>query len=166
VKRLLVAGAALAATVSVVPAGHATAPDVVHGVACGYETSYDKPELPGDTWTGVQFDSSATTTGDAVPQPIGATITCWLEVDGVTAPGTTYSYGDVPGVTGVQAGAHPISFRADKLATVAGCETDAFADGTSTSICWIWGDDIQIPPQAVQDIIDKITHGGSFSAGV
>lgn len=164
-KRFLVAGAALAATVSVVPAGHAAAANVAEG-GCRYETTYDTPEAPGTTWSGVQYDYSVTTTGDATAARIGATITCWIEVDGVAAPGTTYSYGDIPGVTGVQAGAHRISFRANKLATVAGCETDAFADGTSTSICWIWGDNIQIPPQAVQDIIDKITHGGSFSAGV
>jgi hypothetical protein len=160
-KRFLLAGAALAATVSVVPVGHAAAANVVKG-GCRYATGLDTSEgAPGDTWPAVQYEYSVTTTGDATSERIGATITCWLEVGGVIAPGTTYSYSDLPGVTGVQAGAHPITFTASSLDTVQACETDAFADGTSTSICWIWGDNIQLPPQAVQDVIDKITHGGT-----
>jgi hypothetical protein len=125
---------------------------------CRYE--YTNGVVAGDTWVGVQIERSVTTTGDSPATPIGATVTCWIQVNGVTAPGTTHSYGDVAGVTGVQAGVTPISFTAAPAEIVSPCESVAFADGTTTlPLCFALGDTIELVPQIVKDTINQVIDG-------
>ncbi|MBV9097509.1 MAG: hypothetical protein JO079_05585, partial [Frankiaceae bacterium] len=133
----------------VLPAAHADDSDFRYG-GCNFEYEY-----PSETQiTGMVSDFSVTTTGYGNPRAIGATVTCWLEIDGKgAAPGTTFSYSDLGGVPGVQAGANPVSFTLDNpLAIVFGCESDAFADGTTRLSCQ--SEDPQMPPQPIADLYD------------
>jgi hypothetical protein len=155
-KKMLLAGTGLALSVLAGPPAHANSSDVVNG-GCKYSTTYGVPTAAGDMWSGVQAEQSTTTTGDATRQPIGATVTCWIEVDGVPAPGTTHSYGDVAGMTGTQAGASPVSVDDHGSDNVSACQSVAFADGTTTwTTCFIWGDVVQLPPQVVIDTVDAV----------
>jgi len=148
VKRTLLASLAVGASVLVAPAAHATVPNVLHG-GCFLDTD-GHPLVTGDTQVGVIGDRSVTTTGDSPAVPIGATVTCSVEVNGVLAPGTTHSYGDSP-VTGIQLGADPLTYTAGPLDTVALCQSVVYADNTTWDECVILGDNIQIPPQTVVD---------------
>lgn len=134
------------------PAAHAAGPNQVHG-GCSFATT----NAFGDGYTGVLYEASVTTTGDTPPQPIGATVTCWLTVNGVEAPGTRHTYADLPGVTGVQAGADTAAYYADDLDPVNVCEAVAFADGTTQEWCSV---DVRdpIPPQEVFDFVDGLVH--------
>jgi hypothetical protein len=150
--RAAVAGIALAA-LSVVPAAHASDPDVIHG-GCSFDAAETTPD---NVNAGVMSDFSVTTTGDTPPLPIGATVTCWIAVNGVAAPGTTHSYGDVDGIAGVQAGMDPVTFVAGPDDFVAQCQSVTFADGTT----WMASPggcpadaSPQVPPQVVPDTID------------
>ena len=159
-RTLLLAGAvALGSGLLTVPAAHADAPDVVHG-GCHFAAS---PNAAGDAYSGVIGDASVTTTGAATPAPIGATVTCWIEVDGVTAPGTTHSYGD--GTTAAQAGADVVSFAANDTDAIFGCQSTTFADSTTQVDCPVGsnggggscpgggGGSVQIPPQTLEDLL-------------
>jgi len=153
-KRILIAGLALGVSVLVAPAAHAANPDVFHG-DCFYDVVEHPPATGDDLYTGVIGDRSRTTTGDFPPAPIGAIVTCWIEINGVVAPGTTHSYGDIAGIPGVQAGADPISVTA-----VAGdwwmlCHRVDFADGTTQSECES-PVNIQIPPECPLGTCDLI----------
>lgn len=154
-RRILIACvSALGASALAMPAAHAGSPDRVHG-GCGYEAT----NVVGDTQVGVIYDASTTTTGDAVPRPIGATVTCWLTVNGVEAAGTRHTYGDLADARGVQAGAELISFTAGVSDIVEECEAVAFADSTSESWCLV-SDGPQFPPQAVWDLVDGVEGPG------
>lgn len=150
---LAVAAAAVLAAggLVVAPAG-ATSSDVMHG-GCYFDTS---PRYTGDTMVGVIGDASVTTTGDSPPAPIGATVTCWIQVNGTPAPGTRHSYGDAGGVPGIQAGSDPLVFDATKTDDVALCTSVVFADGfTDGNLCPPI-DTIQIPPQTVVDHVEQV----------
>lgn len=155
-RRVLVAAIALGVAGLVAPAAHAAGSDVLHG-GCFYDTDSPPTVPPSDpsTYTGVIGDHSRTTTGDSPPRPIGATVTCWIEINHVVAPGTTHTYGDVAGVAGVQAGADPLTFTASYADWVTLCHTVAFADGTSESACE-GPVTIQVPPECPLGTCDTI----------
>ena len=119
---LLAAAAAVGMSALVVPAAHAAPPDVIHG-GCFFNTE-PLPWSPA-VYTGVIGDLSATTTGDTPPMPIGATVTCWIEADGVEAPGSRFSYSGF----GVQSGVHPISYTTNDPSNVVECREIDYADG-------------------------------------
>src|SRR5579885_1693238 len=97
---LVALAAALAAAAVVAPPGvAAAAPDVLTG-GCFLDTATDQPFANGETY-GVIGDISTSRTGDTPPAPIGATVTCWIEIHGVVAPGTTHSFGDIGPAPGV-----------------------------------------------------------------
>jgi len=148
-RRILVAALALGASLLVAPTAHADDSDFMYG-----DCTFDSAEVlaTSGTHTGWIGDRSVTTTGYAQPRPIGATVTCWIEVNGVVAAGTTHSYSDLAGVPGVQAGVDPISFTADILDNVQVCETVAYADGTTRSHCIY--NDLQIPTHRQFEYID------------
>ena len=140
----------------VVPAARASSPDATHG-GCFFETVQSLPDtMTGDeTETGVIGDRSVTTTGDAPPVPIGGTVTCWIDDNAVPIPGTTHSYSDVAPVTGVQAGADPISFVANIGDFVNICQRTDYADGTSESECAKLLDP-NWPPGFMVDLLDAV----------
>jgi hypothetical protein len=97
----------------------------------------------------------ASVTRNPAGLPTGATVTCKLEINGATAPGTTFNY---TSNVGVEAGANPILINPEGL-PVALCEDVAFADGSTTG--WMCQNDTtaQIPPQALIDLINGLTAG-------
>jgi hypothetical protein len=145
-KRILVVAITLGMSAFVAPAAHADLGDMIEG-GCFFDTL----ENPTDNTVnrGVIGDHSITTKGTA---PTGATVTCWIEVNGVEAPGTRFSYSG----TGVQAGVDPISFVAGPDDLVAECEVLVFADGTGDAGCPIDHGDPQLPPQFVLDWINAL----------
>lgn len=146
-KRALLVATCLGLAALVAPAAHADSTNVFHG-DCFYDILGQPPSTQAEpeVYSGVIGDRSRTTTGDTPPMPIGATVTCWIEVNHVVAPGTTHSYGDVGGVPGVQVGADPVSFTAYYDDLVELCHTVLFADSTTQSECKgpIY---IQLPPE-------------------
>lgn len=150
-KRVLLTAAALGIGALTAPAGHAANADVIHG-GCGFDT-YLNATLTGGQYEGVIYDASVTTTGDAQPLPIGATVTCWIDLDGVEVPGTRHSYGSLLGATNVQAGADPIVVPANDSQWMLECESVVFADGT-TQDDGCPAPDQNLPPQAVIDVLN------------
>ncbi|MDQ1745760.1 MAG: hypothetical protein QOD07_23 [Frankiaceae bacterium] len=149
-RRLSLAALAAVVLALVVPAGHAAAPDVMHG-GCFVDT-LSKSAAGSNENVGAIGADSVTTTGDFPPAPIGATVTCWIEVNFVEAPGTRFHYSGF----GAQAGIDPVSFVATDSDFVEGCESVRFADGTTDSGCPIGGGDPQIPPQFVLDWLNAV----------
>jgi hypothetical protein len=79
-------------------------------------------------------------------------VTCWLEVNGVEAPGTRFGYVG----TGVQAGVNPMTYTASNTDDVELCESVLFGDNTTTGDTCFPIDDIQIPPQVLWDAVDTV----------
>jgi hypothetical protein len=150
--RLLLALVTVGVSALVAPAASAAAPDHITG-GC----SYNARTISTDgVQVGVIAELSVTTTGDTPPMPIGATVTCWIEDDGVTVPGTTHSYGDVGGVLGVQAGADTVTFTAGPTDRVYECHSVVFADNTSLPADCPVDASPQFPPQFVLDAVDAV----------
>lgn len=150
-KRIVLTTVAVAATMLVTPVAHADNGDTIHG-GC-FVDSYATPPPYGSANAGVIGDESASTTGQP-PAPIGATVTCWLQVNGVDLTSTRHTYGD--GTSAVQAGTDPVTYTAGPTDSVGLCERDDFADGTSATTCFALGDDIQVPPQFVLDLTQEV----------
>lgn len=144
-RRVLLASIALGAGVLFAPAAHASNPDVFRG-DCFYDTIEGPPNTGDQAYEGVIGDRSITTTGDSPPTPIGATVTCWIEINGGVAPGTTHSYGDIAGIPGVQAGADVVTLSAFPGDSWALCHRVDFADATTQSECES-PIEIQLPPE-------------------
>jgi len=171
-RTLSYACAAVLAAAVAAPTARAATPDVISG-GCYFDTTSHRPIADGRSY-GVIGDVSATWTGTTPPAPIGATVTCWIDINGVPAPGTTHSYGDAGAVPGVQAGSDPVSFVATDRDFVALCHSVTFADGTTQSDCAVSGGP-QFPPQVVADLLDTATGitcrqlgalAGSYPGGV
>jgi hypothetical protein len=148
-RRILLGVLALGTTTLVAPAAHAASPDIVHG-GCTYNyagnaTSLSTPP-PGELY-GYIGDLSATTTSSGTP--IAATVTCWIDVNGVEAPGTRFGYAG----TGVQAGVNPITFTARNTDQIDICNSVLFGDNTTTDATCFAIDSIEIPPQVVWDAL-------------
>jgi hypothetical protein len=120
-------------------AAHADGPDHVHG-GCSYDT-VEKPTT--NEYDGVIRDRSITTDGTGAPT--GATVTCWIDVNGVEAPDTRFSYTGF----GVQAGANQISFTAGDTDWVTLCRAVTYADGSTEPTECAGPVVIQIPPECI-----------------
>lgn len=175
------AGAAVAlAAVVAAPDAHADDSDFMYG-DCGFDSSTEPITTTG-THTGSIGVTSVTTTGYADPRLIGATVTCWIEVNGSVAPGTTHSYGDFLGIAGLHYGSDPASFTTtDVLDNVQVCETIAYADSTTDTHCIY--NDLVLPSTRQQQYIRHVgttvfaildpavcsqlaPHAGSYPGGV
>jgi len=87
--------------------------------------------------------------GDPVPPrgersglPAGATVTCFVRVNGVVAPGTTFSYTGV----GAQAGVDQVAFSASDSDVVSECEDVVFNDGNTTAENCVTATEVVLPP--------------------
>jgi hypothetical protein len=125
-KRILIAALGLSASLLAAPAAQATTADTIHG-GC-FDDTVSGPSNDGVA-TGVIGDLSVTT--DSSGALIGATVTCWIEVDGAEAPNTRFSYSG----PGVQAGSNPISYTSSSADRVTTCQAVAYADGSSEASC-------------------------------
>ena len=154
-RRILATVIALGLSALVVPAAHASDPDRILG-GCFFDAN---SPAGSDAYTGVIGDKSVTLTGDWPPAPIGATVTCWIEVNGVEAPGTRHTYGDLS--QPVQYGVDALTFTADPAAWIIECETVAFADGTTLSGCPVEDGkliDIERGDGLVYEILDDLFY--------
>jgi hypothetical protein len=115
---------------------------------CFFDTD-ENDFLTSDVHDGVIGDLSVTT--DPAGLPTGATVTCYLEVSGVEAPGTRFTYSG----TGVQAGIHRITFTDPVYDNVDECEQVTYADGTTEPLFCPPIDSIQFPPQFIFDALDE-----------
>jgi hypothetical protein len=156
----LLLGAAIAAiaTVATGPAATAASGDAING-GCFFNTvggaSVDGNNV-GDPnqQNGVIGDVSVTQDGSGAPT--GATVSCQIQVNGVAAPGTTFSYSGF----GAQAGADPVSYTAPLGDAVILCQRVVYADGTDTGWdclgvdhCFVVGGCF---PPAVQTLLDLV----------
>lgn len=96
---------------------------------CSFNTDQQQT-VTGDQNVGVIFDHSVTT--DATHAPTGATVECWILVNGVKVDSTEL----VASGFGVQSGAKQISFAAADGDSVRLCETVTYADGTTEPPCY------------------------------
>jgi hypothetical protein len=151
---ILLAVLALGASGLAAPGAFATSPDVMHG-GCYFDAAPAAVFTTDNSYVGVIGDESVTTTGGSTPAPIGATVTCWIQVNGVAAPGTMHSYGDIAGEPGVQHGQDPVTFTAQPGDYVGMCWSVAFADHTTLDVCSADGSP-QVPPQAVVDVVNGV----------
>ncbi|MDQ1700520.1 MAG: hypothetical protein QOG34_2383 [Frankiaceae bacterium] len=154
-RRVFIAGVVLASAVVVaVPSSAATTHNIRGG--CGY----DSVEVtPAGGYTGLMYEVSATTVGGVGTAPIGATVTCWITVNGTEAPGTRHTYGDLNG-PGVQAGADRISFTAQPHDFVNECQSVVYADNTTSDPdfdCPAIAP-IGFPPQPILDLANTIVR--------
>jgi len=152
-KRLLLAVLALGASALAVPAGGAATVHDTRG-GCAFESV--EVTTHGEQ-RGLMYELSVTTDGGIGTAPIGATVTCWIDVNGIEAPGTRHTYGDLNG-PGVQAGADPISFTAHPHDFVNECQSVHYADGTTSDPdfdCPAIAP-IGFPPQAILDFLNFV----------
>lgn len=158
--RLVKRGTLAAAVVGLVtlsaPTAHASKDNVVNG-GCSFETQGDPSTTGEHQYVGLMYDVSVTTTRGFPRTPIGATVTCWIEINEVVVPGTVHSYGDLPGLTGVQAGGDRVTFSAGDDDLVFECESVSFADGSMlTPPCPTPLGPFIFPPPVVTDLLDDI----------
>jgi hypothetical protein len=123
---MFAAALGLGASLLAAPAAQAATTDVIYG-GC-FDNTLSGPSNDGVN-TGVIGDVSATT--DSAGVPIGATVTCWIEVNSVEAPDTRFSYSGF----GVQAGSNPISYTSFDVDTVKTCQEVAYDDGSANTSC-------------------------------
>jgi hypothetical protein len=148
-KGMIVGASALAILGAVSPAASANAAgDTTHG-GCFFNTDENALATNGQN-QGAIGDLSATT--DPSGAPTGATVTCWIEVNNVEAPGTRHSYSG----TGVQAGTDQITFTASDTDTVTECMTVTYADGTTEPEDCPGATTLVLPPQQVIDLLDSV----------
>jgi hypothetical protein len=144
---MLMAALALGACGALIPsATQAASADVMRG-GCNFETD-QVAAVTGDQYVGTMHDLSVTTTGDTPPVAIGATVTCWIDVNGIESPGTRSNYSGI----GVQAGVNSISFTALPDDEVTICHQVAYADGSSEPAVCPPVPVIEIPPETCCDI--------------
>jgi hypothetical protein len=126
-KVLLVGIAASAIVTWIGPVANAAGGDTIeHG--CFFDTN-EQATVTGGANVGVIGDASITQ--DASALPIDATVSCQIQVNGVVAPNTTFSYSGA----GVQAGVDRVSYAAGDTDWVQLCQRVLYADGTDTG--WV-----------------------------
>jgi hypothetical protein len=140
--------AMLGSGVALAPAATATGPDSTVG-GCGFDST-TTPASGSTTQTGIIYDLSAT--HDFTGVPVGATVSCKITVNGVDAPGTTFSYSGY----GEQAGADQLSYTAGDADWITLCQRTVYADGSDTGWECQGGDPMPLPPQWFIDDLNFI----------
>ncbi|MDQ1700075.1 MAG: hypothetical protein QOG34_1938 [Frankiaceae bacterium] len=141
--------AMLGSGVVLAPAANAIGNNTTIG-GCAFDTS-SAPGSDGTTRTGVTYELSVT--HDPSGLPIGATVSCKIEVNGVDAPGTTFSYLGY----GEQAGADRVSFEADDGDVIQPCQRTVYADNTDTGWSCATAHNLILPPQELRDTLDFVS---------
>ena len=150
VRLVLVGALAFGAVAGFVPAASANAAgDLIQG-GCGFITD-DVGTLNGGNIEGVIYDASATLGPTGVPT--GATVECWVAVNGVKQDSTDL----VATGFGVQANAKQISFATSAGDIIEEIQCVTYADGTTEPCTGPCTCDAQIPPQGVIDLYDAVS---------
>jgi hypothetical protein len=105
----------------------------------------------GVVYQGVLGDASVTQ--DGAGNPIGATVTCQVRVNGNFDPATQKVFS---GPSGVQAGVAQLMYTALPGDFVSLCEDVHFADGTDTGLVCQAATEIKNPPQGITDTLDTV----------
>lgn len=126
-----------------------TAGDTLHGGGCGFNTDQQQAVTAGQN-VGEIYEDSATLGPDH--KPTGATVECWIAVNGVKVDSTDL----VASGFGVQANAKQISFAAGDADFVMLCQTVTYADGSVEPPCDepCGGAECQFPPQWILDLLN------------
>jgi hypothetical protein len=148
-KRTLIVAAIFGASVVIGPASaHAAAHDLFVG-GCG-STAEPDPAGPDAGYSGVMYDTSLTT--DPAGLPTYGTVSCWVQVNGVEAPGTRSTYSGF----GVQSGTHPLTFSAGVGDVIEYCEAVVFADGTTGPEYPCGDPNLTVPPPTVIALLEIV----------
>lgn len=115
---------------------------------CEFTTENEAP-LPNAQNAGIIWDSSVTI--DGANRPTGATVDCWVDVNGVKADSTDL----VATGNGVQANAKQITFAAGDTDIVDLCQSVVYADGSTESTCF-GACECDLPPQVFIDTVDLV----------
>jgi len=142
-RRAALLAVVLLGSVLAAPAAHAAA-DTIHG-GCLVVVA-DLHSVTNFATNGFLVDASITR--DDAGMPIAATVTCWIQVNGVESAGTRFASSG----PGVQVGLKQVVFVLDQTDSVAVCERVAYADGTTASSCAA-PSEVGVPPQLVFDTI-------------
>lgn len=153
-KKALLGGVAAAVMVMGLPMTSASADpgDSIHG-GCSFNTDSNQTATQGQN-TGVIEATAISLTSGNTPDA-GASVHCKIQVNGVDALGTQL---DVhANAAGIEQGQQQISFD-DQGGTLpsALCEKDDWGDGDTTGWVCQASTEIQIPPQAVIDLINTV----------
>jgi hypothetical protein len=84
--------------------------------------------IDGTDNVGFIYDLSVSEEQNGLPSH--ATVTCWIDVNGIEQPGTRFSVSDNT-VPGVEAGAQETSYAADQSSFVTECQQVSFGDGST-----------------------------------
>jgi hypothetical protein len=138
--------AALATTAS--PAHAASGSYVVRG-GCAYDTVENATE-PG-VQQGVVYATVVLASETVSDEPVSATVTCEVWVDGVLQQASSFDG------TGVVTGAAPLRYhkgpcQSDYLHVT----VDLTSDDTPTDDYWVEADYVMIPPQEVTDVVREL----------
>lgn len=124
---------------------------------CDFNTDR-QPTVTGDRYVGVIFDKSVTT--DPKHLPTGATVECWVTINGVKVDSTDL----VATGFGVQANSKQISYTAADWDNVQLCQTVTYADGTIEPPCdepCNGADECPFPPQQLLDLFTTVNNAVS-----
>lgn len=147
--RVLLSLLTIGLTTLVVPAAQAAGETTRGG--CFFVAVSTKPTEFNGAAEGVIADVSVTT--DAGDNPIFATVSCKIEVNGVDAT-PTFTY---PG-TGAQAGADLLAFLANDSDAISICQRVAYGTGTTTAFSCRAVTEARVPPQEVTDVVAGVFH--------
>jgi hypothetical protein len=167
--RLIGALVVLLAT-DVVPAAYAATDEIDGGC---FILALDTGAASNFATTGILADASVT--HDDAMNPLQATVTCWVDVNGVEAPNTRFEWAGL----GQQAGFDEVSFVRNGADSVFVCEHVLYADNTTMQTCYPPPTEATAPPQQVQDALrgalDVVNptvcpvlaaHAGDYPGGV
>lgn len=143
-KRVVLGVVTLGLTALVVPAAHAAGETIRGG--CLFVSVATHPTEFNGAAEGVIADVSLTT--DSGGNPIFATVSCKIQVNGSDAS-PTFSY---PG-TGAQVGVDLLAFLATEGDSIAICQRVAYGTGTTTPFSCRSVTEARVPPQQVTDLI-------------
>lgn len=138
IRRVAVAVASVVAAAIATPAMASPAGDVTHG-GCFARTA---PDAVATDVQRVGVIGDASTTVDATGLPTDATVTCWIDVNGVEAAGTRFSYSGA----GLQSGIDDITVRASIVDPLTVCEAVVYRDGSTESGACDTVDGPVVPP--------------------
>lgn len=93
---------------------------------------------------------TASVTNDSSVSPTGATVTCFIKVNGAPQPGHSFT-----GSNGVQVGADRTAYQATVYDTVELCQDVTYNDGTSNPQRCSEVVTEQIPPPVVYDLVES-----------
>lgn len=148
-QRLVLGAVALGLTTFVLPTARAAGETIRDG--CLFAAVATHPTEFNSAAEGVIADVSLTT--DAAGDPIFATVSCKIEVNGVDAT-PTFSYSG----TGVQVGVDLLSFVTDEGDSVSICQRVVYDTGAATAFGCRPVTEARVPPEQVTDLVAGVFH--------